>query len=70
MPRQPCAIHPNVPLHLIQQCNILQARFFYDSDYQAYLDWLSNYAKQSDYTIHHYLLRTNHVHLLLIPKNR
>lgn len=65
MPRRPRITLLDVPLHIIQRGNNRQACFYRDVDYQAYLDWLHQYAVRCH--IHAYVLMTNHVHLLLTP---
>ncbi len=57
-------ILPGTPLHLIQRGNNRCACFFDDQDYQFYLEWLGEYAKQTGCSVHAYVLMTNHVHLL------
>lgn len=69
MPRRARIIVPGNPLHIIQRGNNRQACFFSDDDYLFYLDWLAEYAKSSRCFVHAYVLMTNHVHLLLTPKN-
>jgi putative transposase len=59
---------PNIPLHIIQRGNNRQACFFTDDDYLFYLSWLKKYAKSAECSIHAYVLMTNHVHILLTPK--
>ena len=67
MPRRPRIIISGVPLQLIQRGNNRQACFYADEDYQFYLDWLKEYARDTDCAVHAYVLMTNHVHLLLTP---
>ena len=67
MPRRSRIIVPHIPLHIIQRGNNRQPCFFHDDDYLFYLDWLKEYAKSTDCSIHAYVLMTNHVHLLLTP---
>lgn len=69
MPRRSRIIAPGVPLHIIQRGNNRQACFFTDEDYLFYLEWLEEYAKSSRCLVHAYVLMTNHVHLLLTPKD-
>jgi len=69
MPRRSRLIVPGNPLHIIQRGNNRQPCFFADADYLLYLDWLEEYAKSSRCSVHAYVLMTNHVHLLLTPKN-
>nr|MBF0223466.1 transposase [Desulfobulbaceae bacterium] len=68
MPRRARLIYSGVPIHIIQRGNNRQACFFADEDYLFYLDWLFEYAKVSGCAIHAFALMTNHVHLLLTPK--
>jgi putative transposase len=69
MPRRSRIIVPGNPLHIIQRGNNRQPCFFADEDYLFYLDWLGEYSKSSRCSVHAYVLMTNHVHLLLTPKN-
>lgn len=64
MPRRPRIIIPNVPQHIIQRGNNRTVCFYADEDYTKYLEWLKEYADQTNCQIHAYVLMTNHVHLL------
>ncbi|WP_036302425.1 transposase [Methylotenera sp. L2L1] len=64
MPRRPRIILPNVPQHIIQRGNNRTVCFYADEDYTKYLEWLKEYADQTNCQIHAYVLMTNHVHLL------
>lgn len=68
MPRRPRITLAGVPLHLLQRGNNRQACFFSKADYQAYLNWLGEYAERYSCAIHAYVLMTNHVHLLITPQ--
>ena len=68
MPRRSRIIVPNIPLHIIQRGNNRQSCFFAEEDYLFYLDWLEEYAKSTDCSIHAFVLMTNHVHILLTPE--
>ena len=57
-------------MHLIQRGNNRCACFFDDQDYQFYLEWLAEYARQSQCAVHAYVLMTNHVHLLVSGRTR
>jgi putative transposase len=70
MPRRPRIIISGIPLHIIQRGNNRQACFFADDDYSFYLDWLQEYSFRSGCAVHAYAIMTNHVHLLLTPKNK
>jgi len=69
MPRRSRIILPNTPLHLVQRGNNRQACFYTDDDCLIYLKWLEEMAKKCDCAIHAYVLMTNHVHLLITPKD-
>ena len=70
MPRRARLVVPKIPLHIIQRGNNRQACFYSDADYLFYLDSLLEYSQTTDCTIHGYVLMTNHVHLLLTPKDK
>ena len=68
MPRRARVILPGTPLHLIQRGNNRSACFFDDQDYQFYLEWLAEYARDTGCSVHSYVLMTNHVQLLVSGK--
>ena len=68
MPRRARITLPNTPVHLIQRGNNRQACFFSDDDYKFYLECLREYSKTCECDVHAYVLMTNHVHLLVTPK--
>lgn len=57
-----------VPLHVIQRGNNRSACFFSDGDYRLYLDCLRAASAKCGCAVHAYVLMTNHVHLLLTPR--
>jgi putative transposase len=57
-----------LPLHIIQRGNNRTACFFADEDYALYLHHLGEMAREFHCAVHAYVLMTNHVHLLLTPK--
>lgn len=59
---------PGVPLHVIQRGNNRAACFFSDGDYRLYLDCLGAASAKCVCAVHAYILMTNHVHLLLTPR--
>jgi len=67
MPRRARLVLPNVTAHVIQRGNNRQACFYHDEDYRNYLEWLHEYALESNCLIHAYVLMTNHVHMLITP---
>lgn len=68
MARLPRLNLPNIPLHVIQRGNNRQACFFTDTDYTVYLDKLKEYSRKYKVHVHSYILMTNHVHLLITPR--
>jgi putative transposase len=68
MARRPRLTVPGIPWHIIQRGNNRDACFYADDDYQCYLDTLQELATHVGCSIHAYVLMSNHVHLLLTPK--
>jgi putative transposase len=60
---------PEVPLHVVQRGNNRQVCFFRYEDRQVYLNCLSEYARETGCALHAYVLMSNHVHLLLTPRD-
>ncbi len=67
MPRRARITLPEVAHHLIQRGNNRQACFYANRDYELFLDWLQEYATETDCRVHAYVLMSNHVHLLVTP---
>ena len=59
---------PDQSLHVIQRGNNCSAIFFDIEDYEHYRDWLAGAAVEYGCLIHAYVLMTNHVHLLSLPR--
>ena len=59
---------PDQPLHVIQRGNNRAPIFFGDDDYERYRTWLGEAAAAYGCAIHAYVLMTNHVHLLVTPR--
>jgi putative transposase len=59
---------PDQPLHVIQRGNNRGAIFFCDDDHARYRAWLAEAAAEYGCAIHAYVLMTNHVHLLVTPR--
>jgi putative transposase len=57
-------------LHVIQRGNSRQAIFFDEQDYGHYHAWLADAAARFGCAVHAYVLMTNHVHLLVTPKDK
>jgi REP-associated tyrosine transposase len=68
MPRRARLRIAGAPLHIIQRGNNRGACFFADQDYGYYLQRLGELAVRYACAIHAYVLMTNHVHLLLTPR--
>lgn len=69
MARPPRPVVPGVPLHITQRGNNRLSCFFADTDYLVYLDLLGTAASDAGCDVHAYVLMTNHVHLLVSPKD-
>jgi putative transposase len=67
MPRRPRILLADHPLHIVQRGINREPCFFAEEDYQCYLHWLEEAARDCGCVIHAYALMTNHVHLLLTP---
>ena len=59
---------PEQPLHVIQRGNNRAPIFFGVEDYARYRAWLAAAAAEYGCAIHAYVLMTNHVHLLVTPR--
>ena len=59
---------PGVPQHVIQRGNNRDACFYEEQDYKVYLDKLKEYSRKLEVMVHSFVLMTNHVHLLMTPK--
>jgi len=68
MPRRPRVLLADYPLHIVQRGINREPCFFTDEDCHCYLHWLEESARACGCAIHAYVLMTNHVHLLLTPK--
>lgn len=68
MPRSPRYVLPEVPQHVIQRGNNRQPVFFHADEYRLYLACLQAAAVAHGRAVHAYVLMTNHVHLLLRPR--
>ncbi|MBL1275948.1 MAG: transposase [Ectothiorhodospiraceae bacterium] len=68
MPRRARISIPGVPWHIIQRGNNRSDCFYADKDYKFYLYHLKELSEKFCCDVHSYVLMTNHVHLLLTPK--
>ncbi|MES2318434.1 MAG: transposase [Pseudomonadota bacterium] len=67
MARLPRLVLPNLPHHLIQTGNDSQLIYRDPEDYQRFLAWLKESAREFKVAIHAYVLMPNHLHLLASP---
>lgn len=67
MARLPRLVIPQQPHHVFQQGNNRQPVFCDGSDFQAFLGWLRDAARQCKVAIHAYVLTQHQVHLLATP---
>jgi putative transposase len=68
MPRSPRYPLAGVPQHVIQRGHNRQPVFFQTDDYRVYLQCLQDAVATSNSAVHAYVLMTNHVHLLMTPR--
>lgn len=69
MARLPRLVIPHQPHHLIQRGNDRQDIFRDQEDFQHFLQWLKDGARQFGVAVHAYVLMSNHVHLLTTPQD-
>lgn len=69
MARLPRLVLPDQPHHVIQRGNDRQLIFREPEDYQRFLAWLKESAKEFKVAIHAYVLMPNHLHLLATPSD-
>lgn len=67
MARLPRLVLPNHPHHIIQEGNDRQLIFREDEDYQRFLGWLKESAREFNVSVHAYALMPDHLHLLASP---
>ena len=68
MARLPRLVLPGVPYHVTQRGNRRQIVFFREDDRQLYLTLLGEQACRYRLEIWAYCLMTNHVHLVVVPR--
>ncbi len=59
---------PDVPQHVIQRGNNRQPCFASEEDFAVYATWLGDYSAEFAVDIHAWVFMTNHVHLLVTPR--
>jgi putative transposase len=69
MSRRPRFCPPGYPIHVIHRGNDRRPIFTSDSDMAAYAHWLSDGARKYEVQVHAWVFMTNHVHLLLTPRD-
>ena len=57
-----------VPQHVVQRGVNRQRTFFSRRDCHRYLGWLGRAAREHSCDVHAYVLMSNHVHLLVTPR--
>ncbi|MCK6454394.1 MAG: transposase [Alphaproteobacteria bacterium] len=61
---------PGLPHHVTQRGNGRAPVFFNDADYMAYRDGLGEACRAADVAVWAWVLMPNHVHLILVPKDK
>lgn len=69
MARLPRLFLPDCAQHVIQRGNNREACFYGEEDYKAYLSFLKDAAAKYQVAVHAFVLMTNHVHLLVTPRD-
>ncbi|RJG21700.1 transposase [Massilia cavernae] len=67
MARLPRLVLPHHPHHIIQEGNDRQLIFRDEEDYQRFLGWLKDSAREFKVAVHAYVLMPTHLHLLATP---
>jgi putative transposase len=70
MARLPRLVVPHQPHHVIQQGNDRQLIFREPEDYERFLGWLKQSAKEYKVAIHAYVLLPDSLHLLATPSDQ
>ncbi|MBI3608820.1 MAG: transposase [Nitrospirae bacterium] len=68
MARRPRRAVPALPHHVIQRGNNRQPIFFTDADYRFFLACLAKAKERHRCRLYAYVLMTNQVHLVLVPR--
>ena len=69
MPRPPRVVLPDQPLHLIQRGNNRTPVFLDAGEFVLYKDLMHEASERARCALHAYVLMTNHVHLLVTPRD-
>ena len=70
MPRRARAIFPDLAVHIVHRGHNRERCFFREADFLFYLSNLRELARRYECALHAYCLMTNHVHLLVTPRQR
>ena len=70
MPKIPRVVIPGCPHHVVQRGNRRLRVFFSDDDKGVYLELIRRHALKCGLSIWAYCLMDNHVHLVIIPKEK
>jgi putative transposase len=70
MARLARVVAPGLPHHVTQRGNRRQRVFFDDGDYRLYRDLLAEQCAAARVEVWGYCLMPNHVHLILVPRDR
>ncbi len=66
MARMARVVIPNYPHHVTQRGNRRQKTFFFEDDYRYYIEFISDFSRQSGTEVWAYCLMPNHVHLVMV----
>jgi len=70
MPKIPRVVIPGCPHHVVQRGNRRLKVFFSDDDKGVYLELIRRHAQKCGLSIWAYCLMDNHVHMVIIPKEK
>ncbi len=70
MARLPRIVIPNQPLHIMHRGNNHQDIFESEEDMTRILEDISHALSKADCYLHAYVIMTNHLHLLITPKDK
>jgi putative transposase len=70
MPRQARILLANTPHHIVQRGHNRETVFVEKDDYIYYLDTLKEWKQELNVNVYGYCLMTNHVHLILDPRDK
>ncbi|MFH1017642.1 MAG: transposase [Pseudomonadota bacterium] len=69
MPKIARIVIPGIPHHVTQRGNRRQKTFFGKTDFLKYRSLLAEWSRRFNVDVWAYCLMTNHVHLILVPKD-